>query len=124
MLTINKIMNGNFEGLTENEKILGENVRETFEVKFDLIDAQISEQKTLNFLIGLNAPTSLLVKVKNNLARTIKLMQDFGNGCQNYHDFYARILKSGHATDEVDSILKSSLEVGEQVVSFLSSKVN
>ena len=123
MLTLVKIMNQNFNGLNENEKTLGENVRETFTMKFDLLDAQISEQKTLNFLIGLNAPTSLLLKVKRNLERTVKLMEQFQNGCRNYKDFYNRVLQSGPATDEMDSILKSSLEVGDEVVNFLS-KVN
>ena len=124
MLTIKKIMDQNFNGLSENEKILGENVVETFDMEFDMLDAQISEQKTMNFLIGLNAPTALLMKVKNNLERTVKLMEQFKNGCQTYKDFYSRVLSSGHATDEMDSILKSSMEVSQEVVNFLSKKVN
>ena len=124
MITLVKIMNGNFAGLNENEKLLGESVVETFDVKFDVLDAQISEQRTLNFLIGLNAPTSLITKVKSNLARTVSLMEQFQNGCRNYKDFYARILQSGPATDEMDSILKSSLEVSDEVVSFLEKKYN
>ena len=124
MLTVKRIMDQNFNGLNESEQMLGKSVVETFEMKFDLLDAQISEQRTLNFLLGLNAPTSLLVKVKNNLARTVKLMKDFQNGCRNYKDFYARILSSGNATDEMDSILKSSLEVSDEVVNFLEKKYN
>ena len=124
MITLVKIMNKNFEGLNENEKLLGESVVETFEMKFDMLDAQISEQKTMNFLLGLNAPTALLTKVKNNLSRTVSLMEQFQNGCKTYKDFYARVLQSGSATDEMDSILKSSLEVSDEVVNFLSKKYN
>jgi len=124
MLTIKRIMDQNFVGLKEDEKTLGENVVETFEMKFDLLDAQIAEQKTLNFLLGLGAPTALLSKVKSNLSRTLKLMTDFQNGCKNYKDFYARVLASGSATDEMDSILKSSLEVSDEVVNFIEKKYN
>ena len=124
MITLVKIMNGNFEGLTANEVMLGENVRETFEMKFDVLDAKISEQKTVNFLLGLEAPTALISKVKRNLSRTLKLMEDFQNGCKSYKDFYARVLSSGNATDEMDSILRSSLEVGNEVVHFLEEKYN
>ena len=125
MLTLRKVMDGrNLEGLNENEKLLAQGIVETFDMTFDLVDAQISEQRTLNFLIGLNAPTSLLVKVKNNLRRTVDLMEQFCNGCKNYRDFYARILQSGSATDEMDSIIKSSLEVSDEVVNFLESKYN
>ena len=124
MITLRKIMDQNFEGLTEDQITLGKNVVETFEMKFDLLDAQIAEQKTLNFLLGLGAPTSLLTKVKRNLSRTTKLMEDFQNGCRNYKDFYSRVLQSGSATDEMDSILKSSLEVSDEVVNFLEAKYN
>ena len=124
MLTIKRIMDGNFAGMNEDQVTLAENVRETFEAKFDLRDAIVSEQKTLNFLTGLEAPAALLEKVKSNLSRTLKLMEDFQNGCQNYHDFYARVLSSGNATDEMDSILRSSLEVGNEVVNFLEKKYN
>ena len=119
MLTIRKIMNGNLKGLNESEKLLGESVIETFEMTFDLNDAKISEKKTLTFLKGLEAPETLLAKVKSNLSRTVKLMEDFSNGCKNYRDFYARVLASGNATDEMDSILKSSIEVGDKVANFL-----
>ena len=124
MLTITKVVNGNFVGLNEEEKMLGQNIIETFEMEFNMLDVQISEQKTINFLLGLNAPTSLITKVKNNLERTIDLMEQFKNGCKNYKDFYVRVLQSGSATDEMDSILKSSLEVSTEVVSFLSKKYN
>ena len=124
MITLVKIMNKNFEGLNENEVMLGENIRDTFTMEFNLLDAQISEQKTVNFLLGLEAPTALISKVKRNLSRTLKLMEDFQNGCKSYKDFYARVLSSGNATDEMDSILKSSLEVSDEVVSFLESKYN
>ena len=124
MLTIKRIMDQNFTGLKENEQVLGQNVVETFTMNFDLLDAKISEQKTLNFLMGLGAPTSILTKVKNNLARTINLMEQFQNGCRNYKDFYARVLQSGPATDEMDSILKSSLGVSDEVVDFLEKKYN
>ena len=124
MLTLRRIMDQNFNGLNESEQMLGKSVVETFSMEFNLLDAQISEQKTMNFLMGLNAPTTLLMKVKKNLERTMKLIEAFGNGCKNYKDFYNRVLHSGPATDEMDSILKSSLEVSDEVVDFLEKKYN
>ena len=124
MITLRKIMENNFTGLNENETMLCQSVVETFTMEFNMLDAQISEQKTLNFLLGLGAPTTLLTNVKRNLERTVDLMKQFQNGCRNYKDFYSRVLQSKHATDEMDSILKSSLEVSDEVVSFLESKYN
>ena len=119
MLTIRKIMDNNLKGLTEDEKLLGEEIRNTFEMKFDILDAKISSAKVVNFLLEKSAPTALLVMVTENLDRTIKLMEQFQNGCENYRDFYVRVLQSGHATDEMDAILKSSIEVGNKVTNFL-----
>ena len=119
MLSLRKIMDQNFNGLPEDQKMLGEEIINTFEVKFDVLDAKISAAKTVNFLLEKSAPTALLVMVTENLDRTIKLMEDFQNGYQTYRDFYSRVLTSGHATDEMDAILKSSIEVGNKVVSFL-----
>ena len=119
MLSLRKVMDGNFAGLNEDQKLLGEEIRNTFDVEFDVLDAKISAAKTVNFLLEKHAPTALLVMVAENLDRTIKLMEDFQNGCQTYKDFYSRVLTSGHATDEMDSILKSSLEVGNKVTNFL-----
>jgi len=119
MLTIRKIMDNNLKGLTEDQQILGEQIRETFEAKFDILDAKISNAKVVNFLLEKSAPTALLVMVTENMERTIKLMEQFQNGCENYRDFYVRVLQSGHATDEIDSILKTSIEVGNKVTNFL-----
>ena len=119
MLSLRKVMDGNFAGLNEDQKILGEEIRNTFEMKFDILDAKISSAKVVNFLLGKSAPTALLVMVTDNLDRTIKLMEDFQNGCETYKDFYSRVLTSGHATDEMDAILKNSIEVGNKVTNFL-----
>ena len=119
MLSLRKVMDQNFAGLSEDQQMLGKEIVNTFEVKFDMLDAQIAEQRTLNFLLEKGAPTSLLMEVKNNLTRTINLMEQFQNGCKTYKDFYSRILQSGPATDEMDSILKSSIEVGDKVANFL-----
>ena len=119
MLSLRKIMDQNFNGLSEDEKMLGEEIVNTFEMKFDILDAKISSAKVVNFLLEKSAPTALLVMVTENLDRTIKLMEDFQNGCQTYKDFYSRVLTSGHATDEMDAILKSSIEVGNKVTNFL-----
>ena len=119
MLTLRKVMDGNFKGLSEDEKMLGKEIVNTFDVKFDILDAKISSAKVVNFLLEKSAPTALLVMVTENLERTIKLMEDFQNGCKNYKDFYSRVLQSGPATDEMDYILKNSLEVGNKVTNFL-----
>ena len=119
MLSLRKIMDGNFIGLPEDQKMLGEEIVNTFDVTFDITDAKISTVRTINFLAEKNAPTSLLVAVNSNMERTIKLMEEFQNGCQNYRDFYNRVLSSGPATDEMDHILKTSIEIGDQVANFL-----
>ena len=119
MLTLRKVMDQNFVNLNEDEKLLGEEIVNTFDVKFDILDAKISHARVVNFLLEKSAPTALLVMVTENMTRTIKLMEQFQNGCDTYKDFYSRVLQSGHATDEMDSIFKSSIEVGNKVVSFL-----
>ena len=123
MLTITKVMENNFKGLSNDEKMLGEQIRETFDVKFDILDAKISSARTINFIMKHSASTALLVMVVENLERTIKLMEQFQNGCENYRDFYSRILQSGHATDEMDAIIKSSIEIGNHVTNLLSKEI-
>ena len=119
MLSLRKVMDQNFNGLSEDEKLLGEEIVNTFDVEFDILDAKISTARTVNFLMEKSAPTALLVMVTENMNRTVKLMEQFQNGCKTYKDFYGRVLKSGNATDEMDAILKSSIEVGNKVANFL-----
>ena len=119
MLSLRKIMDQNFAGLNEDQVTLGKEIVNTFEVKFDILDAKISNARVVNFLLEKSAPTALLVMVTENMERTIKLMEQYQNGCKTYKDFYSRILKSGNATDEMNAILKSSIEVGDKVANFL-----